>query len=184
MKKKILAGFIVTVLMAGLCGCGGSNTQTSTSTSVSTSTESSVVTSVSVSVEEKVEKEDKGETTGTILVEIFKDEMGKGTAVSDVVDKLVASSGFDCGVMEVSEGFLNGFSAEVKGFSSGLTFGPYIGSIPFVGYVFETDDTAALVETLTSLADPRWNICTAAEETVIEVSGNYVFFAMCPGDDF
>lgn len=39
--------------------------------------------------------------------------------------------------MEVSEGFLNGFSMEVTGFKSGYVFSPMIGAIPFIAYVFE-----------------------------------------------
>jgi len=64
-----------------------------------------------------------------------------------------------------------------------------ISSIPMVIYVFELDnsDSAALnafLEGLKSIADPRWNICTEAEETIAEVYGKYVFFGMFPGEDF
>ena len=62
-------------------------------------------------------------------------------------------------------------------------FAPMIGTIPFVGYVFTLDESAdvdAFMQVLRDNADPRWNICTEAEETVIENADNMVFFAMCP----
>jgi hypothetical protein len=62
-------------------------------------------------------------------------------------------------------------------------FAPMIGSIPFVGYVFTLSDDAdveSFVTLLSENADPNWNICTEADETVIESAGNKVFFVMCP----
>ena len=58
-----------------------------------------------------------------------------------------------------------------------------IGSIAFVGYVFELDagaDANAFVKELTDNANPRWNICVEAEETVSAVEGSKVFFCMSP----
>jgi len=86
--------------------------------------------------------------------------------------------------MAAEEGLLWGFdNYEVKGFKSGAVFMPMIGSIPFVGYVFTLDEGAdvdAFMQTLKDNADPRWNICTEAEETIIESADNMVFFVMCP----
>ena len=62
-------------------------------------------------------------------------------------------------------------------------FAPMIGTIPFVGYVFTLDEGAdvdAFMQVLSDNADPRWNICTEAEETVIESADSMVFFVMCP----
>ena len=56
-------------------------------------------------------------------------------------------------------------------------------TIPFVGYIFVLDadaDAEAFVQTLKDNADPRWNICTEADETIAEHVGNTVFFVMCP----
>ena len=36
------------------------------------------------------------------------------------------------------------------------------------------------MQTLTDNADPRWNVCVEAEETVVENADNMVFFVMCP----
>ena len=60
---------------------------------------------------------------------------------------------------------------------------PMIGSIAFVGYVFVLEDgidAASFVQTLLDNADPRWNICVEAEETVADYVGSTVFFLMCP----
>ena len=86
--------------------------------------------------------------------------------------------------MPVEEGMLTGFgNTEIKGFSEGTMFSPMIGTIPFVSYVFVLkDDTDAkeFVSTLESNADMRWNICTEAEEKLVETVDNKVFFIMCP----
>jgi len=54
-----------------------------------------------------------------------------------------------------------------------------IGTIPFVGYVFTVEgDVDAFAAELESLCDLRWNICTEAEEAVVGISGDKVFFVM------
>lgn len=82
--------------------------------------------------------------------------------------------------MPVTPGYLNGFEEEISGFNSGVMFSPMIGSIPFVGYIFETDAPDELAATLEEKAMLNWNICTTADEMVTAVSGNYVFFVMAP----
>ena len=86
--------------------------------------------------------------------------------------------------IDVEEGYLTGFdNTEIKGFKSGVMFAPGMGTIPFVGYIFTLDDGAdvdAFVSNLKSSANLRWNICTEAEQMVVEKSGNKVFFVMCP----
>ena len=98
-----------------------------------------------------------------------------------VTNKIIPFAG---GAMEIEPGLLSGFdNYEVKGFKSGAVFMPMIGSIAFVGYVFELEagaDAEAFVNELTANANPRWNICVAAEETVTAVEGNMVFFCMSP----
>lgn len=83
-------------------------------------------------------------------------------------------------VMEVEEGWLNGITDEINGFSEGALFAPMIGSIPFISYVFKTDNTKALEEQLKNKADLRWNICTQADEMLSAVKGDKVFFVMAP----
>ena len=129
-----------------------------------------------------------GETVGAMLAQEFhalKAENPEITA-QEMADAILANEmiQFDGASMEVEEGLLTGFgNAEIKGFTDGVMFAPMIGSIPFVGYVFTLEDgadTDAFLQTLKDNADPRWNICTEAEETVVENADNMVFFVMCP----
>ena len=85
--------------------------------------------------------------------------------------------------MPMEEGFLMGFDADITGFEEAVAFMPMIGTIPFVGYVFdlaEDADVEAFMTTLQENANMRWNICTEAEQTVIASYGDKVFFLMCP----
>ena len=84
------------------------------------------------------------------------------------------------GSMPVEEGYLAGFEVEIKGFKKGVTFGPMIGTIPFVGYIFETDTPDELVATLEKEHKLNWNICTSADRMFVRQKGNYVFFVMTP----
>lgn len=84
------------------------------------------------------------------------------------------------GTMEVTPGYLNGFDNEIKGFDKGFQFSPIIGSIPMVGYVFETEDPKALVDELEANANLGWNICTSADEMKTEIKDNLVLFIMAP----
>ena len=92
---------------------------------------------------------------------------------------------FMAGAMEVVPGYLAGFSEEISGFEKGAQYGPMMGSIAFAGYVFELADGAdvnAFVENLKSKADPRWNICVAADYTQVGAYGNTVYFLMYPAE--
>ena len=87
-------------------------------------------------------------------------------------------------VTPVEPGLLMGFgNDEITGFAEGVMFAPVIGTIPLVGYLFRLDagtDGDAFVQTLKDQANPRWNICTEADETVVRREGDVVFFVMCP----
>jgi len=110
---------------------------------------------------------------------------GGETELQTLADALLSNPAveFAGASMPVEPGYLAGFTAEIAGFEQGVMFGPAIGSIPFVGYVFTAADSAAAESLQTSLldsADPRWNICVEADETVSAVVDNLVFFVMCP----
>ncbi len=134
-------------------------------------------------VEDNGEEEIEVNSVGTAYQSVFA-ASDKATAAEAVEELLtVTAANTELVSMEVQEGYLNGFTGEVTGFSSGVMFSPMIGSIPFVGYVFESDDPDALLDTLTDLADPAWNVCTQADETVSYIRDNLVFFLMCTNDD-
>lgn len=129
-----------------------------------------------------------GDTVGNMLAQEFhalKAENAEITA-QEMADAILANPmiQFQGGSMPVEEGLLAGFdNAEIKGFNSGVMFAPMIGSIPFVGYVFTLDEGAdvdAFMQTLKDNANPRWNVCVEAEETIVENADNMVFFVMCP----
>lgn len=123
-------------------------------------------------------------TPANKLFESFKAQLADGATDTLTIANTLASNEiipFMAGGMEVAEGFLNGFDEEIHGFKSGAVFMPMIGSIPFVGYVFELEEGAdvdAFVQTLKDNANMRWLVCVAAEEIVCESVDNYVYFCM------
>ena len=127
-------------------------------------------------------------TTGTMLAQVFEEQV-KADADLDLTslgDKLMNDAGLPITgeATPVEPGLLMGFgNDEITGFSEGVMFAPVISTIPFVGYLFRLDagtDGDAFVQTLKAQANPRWNICTEADETVVRREGDLVFFVMCP----
>ncbi len=124
-------------------------------------------------------------TLGNTLLADFKSKAA-GMDVLAIAESLLQNPAikFFGGAMPVEEGLLSGFdNAEIKGFKSGAMFAPMIGSIAFVGYVFELSDgvdASAFIANLKSNANRRWNICVEADEMVTGSVGNKVFFVMCP----
>ena len=129
--------------------------------------------------------EPSSDTVGNTLLADFKAKAESGNALT-IAEALVANPAIQFGgaAISIEEGFLTGFDdTEIKGFKEGAMFAPMIGTIPFVGYVFELEneaDVPAFIETLESAANLRWNICTSADEMVSGSVGNKVFFVMCP----
>ena len=80
----------------------------------------------------------------------------------------------------VNPGYLPGFVQDITGFEEGILIAPTVGTIPFVCYIFKTDNVEALKANLEKFADMRWNICTEADEQIVDSKGNYVLFAMVP----
>ena len=85
----------------------------------------------------------------------------------------------------VDPAYFPGFNGEYKpeGFAAGHMFAPMIGSIPFVGYVFQMEEGAdipAFMQALTENANPSWNICVTADQTLAGSVGSLVLFVMCP----
>lgn len=130
----------------------------------------------------------EGDSPAQQLLTVFKNYINSGAvyACESVADELISHEEilpFAGAVMDVEEGFLNGFTEEITGFEEGATFAPMIGSIPFVGYIFqvpEGEDVNAFMDNLKDKADLRWNICTQADEMVCDAIGNTVFFVMAP----
>ena len=128
-------------------------------------------------------------TLGQELYHSFTAKVEAGETDAQALADAMLASGllpFEGGMSaEMPEGFLMGFSADIDGFEKAVMFGPMIGAIPFVGYVFElssADDCEAFCAKLLKNADPRWNICTEADETVCGSMENLVFFVMCSNE--
>lgn len=135
--------------------------------------------------EKETNEEQQKETVANTLMSDFK-SIAKSQNAESIANQLIANKiiPFMPAVMPVEEGLLNGFGdAEITGFKEGAMFGPMIGSIPFIGYVFELKDETDVnqfISTLKSNANLRWNICTEADEMAVCSVDKKVFFVMCP----
>lgn len=135
--------------------------------------------------EKETNEEQQKETVANTLMSDFK-SIAKSQNAESIANQLIANKiiPFMPAVMPVEEGLLNGFGdAEITGFKEGAMFGPMIGTIPFIGYVFELKDETDVnqfISTLKSNANLRWNICTEADEMVVCSVDKKVFFVMCP----
>lgn len=124
------------------------------------------------------------DTVGGILLEEFK--ANSDSTPQEIADKMLANEiiQFPGATMPVEPGLLAGFdNAEIKGFEEGVMFSPMMGTIPFIGYIFtlpENADVESFKQMLQDSANLRWNICTEAEELIVDSEGNTVFFLMSP----
>lgn len=205
--KKALTLFLASMMILSFAACGENNTDSSSSVtenSVAETTEAATEESTEEATEEDTAEDTQepseeenieadngaasGDTIGQTLLADFisRAEADPSMSAQAMADAILTNPVIQFGgaTMPVENGLLTGFdNAEITGFSEGVMFAPMIGTIPFVGYVFTLEDGAdveAFVQTLESSANPRWNICTAADETIVESSGNTVFFLMCP----
>ena len=204
--KRFLVAILSVAIAANLvaCGCGTTNNNdaqveqdavleedpTMNQPAAAPEDTQAEMPTPSVDTESAVEDENavSGDTVGAMLAEEFHALKAEKPEISaqEMADAILANPMIQFGgaTMEVEPGLLTGFgNAEITGFSNGVMFAPMIGSIPFVGYVFTLEDgvdAATFMQTLTDNADPRWNICVEADETVVENADNMVFFVMCP----
>lgn len=164
--KKLLA-LLLAIATLSLVACGGQkDTNDGGQTSSVTVEEGTIGHALHADFWERI----------TATPEATAQELADGILTNEAIAFMGAT-------MPVEEGWLAGFSSDITGFKEGVMFAPMIGTIPFVGYIFTLEDGAdvdAFIATLETNADPRWNICTEAEQTVIDKSGNTVFFLMCP----
>lgn len=130
--------------------------------------------------------DNSSKTIGTSLLADFNAKANSYSDAQSLADAISQNSviEFMPVVESVSQGLLTGFgNAQITGFKDGAKFGPMIGTIPFVGYVFVLEDgvsASSFISTLRANADPSWNICTTADETITGSVGNKVFFVMSP----
>lgn len=182
--KRFMAIIMSALIMVSMAGCGGSQNTTG-DTNATESTSSTSATENASSNSESADSDVSADATvGEKLLADFKADT-TGTA-EEIANRLITNEIIEFAGMAtpVEEGLLSGFdNAEIKGFKEGVMFGPMMGSIAFVGYIFELPEDAdveAFKTTLKDSANLRWNICVEAEELVVENEGNKVFFLMCP----
>ena len=197
--KRILIAAVSALLCASMVACGNTAeenaaTTTTAATTEAAATEATTETTTEAVVEEKaaiVAPNVDANTLGGKLWDAFvaaKEEKPEISA-EELANLLVTNEAilFMGGAMplEANQEFFNGFDEyKITGYESGALYMPMIGSIPFIGYVFdlaEGADVEAFVKALSDHCNPRWNICVTAEQTVVGAYGNTVFFLMCPG---
>ena len=182
MKRKLVTLLMSTLVVISLVGCGGTKETEEPTVSIEQEVvEQEVVEQESTEV--VVDDSDLGSVLSDKFLEIVEaDEVVDIELIHQIFNNDLALP-FELVGAEVAPGLLVGFgNTEITGFSRGYQFAPMIGSIPFIGYVFELSEEANITEfkkVLSENADLRWNICTEAEKTVIVDSGNKVLFLMC-----
>lgn len=199
--KKVLSISLTLALLCALTACGkndSGNTDDQNKTPVVTESPTEAPTEPAEETDEPTQAPDdaetdenkpavSGESPAKTLYAEFQSIMADGEqhTCADIAEKLSQSEvlPFMPATMETSEGWINGFDEEINGFKSAAFFGPMIGTIPFVGYVFELDanaDVDAFTALLNEKSNLAWNVCTQADEKVCESEGNFVFFVMSP----
>lgn len=191
--KKIIALLACLTMLLSMAACGGNEDKTNETTTEPTTESTAATEDTTEATEDTTEATEDTSVTdapgaegtvGETLLAAFKANPN-GTA-QEIADGLITNPiiQFMPATMPVEQGYLTGFNdAEITGFEEGVMFAPMIGTIPFVGYIFtlaEGADVEAFKTLLTDSANLRWNICTAAEELIVENEGNTVFFLMCP----
>ncbi len=188
--KKIFALLMACAMTLSFAACGKEDaavTEESTEATTEAATEASTVEETTEEPTEATEV--AGDLTiGATLRDEFLDmtENAPLDSAQAYADALIANPviEFMGATTPVEPGLLTGFSnAEITGFKEGVMFAPMIGTIPFVGYIFELEDGSDIDGFKTQLetsANMAWNVCTEADEMFIENSGNIVFFLMSP----
>ena len=184
--KKIIALLMAAAMLLSLAACSESKPEPTEEPTTASTTAPPETTTEEPSTEPSTEP--SAGTLGTTLRDAFLSEMETNPDATpiDIANALIANPAIEFApiVEPMLPGYLPGFSADIDGFAEAAMFAPMIGSIAFVGYIFRLDESAdvdAFIQTLTDNADPSWNICVTANETVIDAVGNTVFFVMTPG---
>lgn len=182
--KKIIALLACLAMLLSMAACGN------TTPEVTEPTTDPVIDATEPNNDSVETPDEPAATEGTVgetLLAAFKanatgtaEEIANAVVFNPIIQFMPMAMPLD----PVEQKLLNGFGeTEITGYEEGAMFGPMIGTIPFIGYIFKLADGADVEAFKTLLKDNanlRWNICTAAEELVVENEGNTVFFLMCP----
>lgn len=169
--KKSIALLMAILIVASFTACGKTADPATTTEPTTAAVETTVAPAADAS-------------PAQMLWSDFRAKYAADKSAEELARDVLANESipYMCDAMPVEPGLLNGFgNTEITGFTEGVTFGPIIGSIPFVGYIFKVDgDVDAFMQTLRENGDLRWNICTQADEMLCDAVDNTVFFLMAP----
>ena len=189
--KKFFSLILALVMLFAVVSCGNTNDAKDTDTTLDTTLDTAEGTDAesAVDTESTENGETAGETWGQTLLGVFNDAIAANPAATaeELANAVITHESilFMGGTMPMEAGaeWLPGFDTAPTGWKECVNFGPMMGSIAFVGYVFTLEDGAdidAFKAELSANANPRWQICVTADETIVENVGNTVFFLMCP----
>ena len=181
--KKIIALLACLAMLLSMAACGAKTPEVTNPTTEPT-------TEATEPTDEIVETPDEPAVTegtvGETLLATFKaNATGTAQEIADLMisNPVIQFMGMATPINPTDFEFLSGLGEAKIEYEEGAMFGPMIGTIPFIGYIFklaEGTDVEAFKTILEENANLRWNICTAAEELVVDSEGNTVFFLMCP----
>ena len=193
--KRLVSLLLIGIMALSMVACG------KTQTGVQKDENTDVVVEENVEGEENVAVEDTVDTEITedyatvnpefrdIIYEYFDTAFLNQELTNEKLEEF--ASGFasatniplDLVAVPVEEGVLTGFTSDITGFDNAYMFSPMIGSIPFVGYVFDLADgvdAEAFSEELRQSHDLRWNICTSADTYSLTYTEDVLLFVMHP----
>ena len=188
MMRKVLATILSVSMIIGMAACGGKDDKKNNTPADSNEITATVAPTAPAEDKAAVVTPEVAENTaGSALWNSFLETMKANPEASaiDIANTLSTNPVIQFMAMasESEPGYLAGFSEEITGFESGASYGPMIGSIAFIGHIFKLadgSDVNAFIANLKSKADPRWNICVAADYTQVGAYENTVYFLMYP----
>lgn len=184
--KKIIALLACLAMLLSLAACGTTTPDTTEPDTNVTDPVDDATEPATDPVEDETEPAATEGTVGETLLAAFKaNSTGTAEEIANAVisNPIIQFMGMAMPINPTDFEFLSGLGEAKIEYEEGAMFGPMIGTIPFIGYIFkvaEGTDVEAFKTMLKDNANLRWNICTAAEELVVENEGNTVFFLMCP----
>lgn len=195
--KKIIALLACMALLLSMAACGaktpaneepttGATEPTTNATEPTGNNSTETPDEPAQNPDETPDAPDAELTVGQTLLATFKaNATGTAEEIANAVisDPIIQFMGMAMAINPTDFEFLSGLGEAKVEYQEGAMFGPMIGTIPFIGYIFnvaEGTDVEAFKTMLNDNANLRWNICTAADELVIDNVGNTVFFLMCP----
>lgn len=184
--KKIIALLACLALLLSMAACGTKTPEVTNPTTEPTTEGTQPTTEPTDEIVETPDEPAAEGTVGETLLATFKANCtGTPEEIANAVisDPIIQFMGMAMAINPTDFEYLSGLGEAKVEYEEAAMFGPMIGTIPFIGYIFnvaEGTDVEAFKTMLNDNADLRWNICTAAEELVIENEGNTVFFLMCP----